>query len=41
MRVQGITFIEIGILTGLGTGNAYNAWKRWADAEETNQTRRA
>ena len=31
MREQGVTWPEIGRITGLGTGNAYNVWKRWVD----------
>ncbi len=32
MRARGVTWPEIGRVTGLGTGNAYNVWKRWCDA---------
>jgi DNA invertase Pin-like site-specific DNA recombinase len=32
LRARGVTWPEIGRLTGLGTGNAYNVWKRWAGA---------
>ena len=41
MRDQGITWTEIGLRTGLGTGNAYNAWKRWFDAQKNCQTHSA
>jgi hypothetical protein len=33
MRERGMTWAEIGLSTGLGTGNAYNVWKRWTDAQ--------
>jgi hypothetical protein len=32
MRARGVTWPEIGRVTGLGTGNAYKAWKRWTEA---------
>ena len=32
MRAQKMTWKEIGKITGLGTGNAHNAWKRWMEA---------
>jgi hypothetical protein len=32
MRKQGMTWEQIGRVTGLGTGNAYNVWKRYVDA---------
>jgi DNA invertase Pin-like site-specific DNA recombinase len=32
MRADGKTWEEIGRVTGLGTGNAYNVWKRWSGA---------
>ena len=32
MRARRVTWPEIGRVTGLGTGNAYNVWKRWRDA---------
>jgi hypothetical protein len=33
MRARGVTWPEIGQITGLGTGNTYNVWKRWVDAQ--------
>jgi DNA invertase Pin-like site-specific DNA recombinase len=32
LRARGVTWAEIGRVTGLGTGNAHNVWRRWADA---------
>jgi len=34
MRSEGVPWRTIGELTGLGSGNAYNAWKRYVDAQE-------
>ncbi len=33
MRARDMTWVEIGDITGLGTGNAYNVWKRWVDSQ--------
>jgi site-specific DNA recombinase len=33
MRAQGMIWSEIGRITGVGTGTAYNVWKRWTDAQ--------
>jgi cell division septum initiation protein DivIVA len=33
MRLKGVAWNEIGRLTGLGTGNAWTAWKRYTDAQ--------
>lgn len=32
MRREGVPWNKIGAVTGLGTGNAYTAWKRYHDA---------
>lgn len=37
MRARGMTWIEIDRVTQLGIGNAYNVWKRWADAQPGRQ----
>lgn len=37
MRERGMTWPEIGRITGLGTGNVYNVWKRWVNAETPGQ----
>jgi site-specific DNA recombinase len=34
MRAGRMTWEEIGRVTGLGTGNAHNVWKRWTDAQK-------
>ena len=41
MRSRGVTWPEIGRITGLGSGNAYNVWKRWADAHQEEDRDRA
>ena len=41
LRDQGVTWPEIGRVTGVGTGNSYNIWKRWSDAQPTLNTDRA
>jgi len=41
LRDQSVTWPEIGRVTGVGTGNAYNIWKRWSDAQLTRSTDRA
>ena len=38
MRDRGMKWAEICSRTGLGTGNAYNIWKRWSDAQPTRST---
>jgi hypothetical protein len=37
LRGQDVTWLEIGLLTGVGSGNAYNIWKRWIDALPANR----
>lgn len=37
MRARKMTWSEIGRITKLGTGNAYNTWKRWVDAQKETQ----
>ena len=37
LRQQGVTWAEIEARTGLKTGNAYNALKRWNDAQAAKQ----
>ena len=34
MRAQGVAWRKIGEVTGLGSGNAHNAWKRYTDAQK-------
>jgi DNA invertase Pin-like site-specific DNA recombinase len=34
MRAQGVKWERIGEISGLGTGNAHNAWKRWTDVQK-------
>ena len=35
MRAQGVKWKRIGEISGLRVGNAYDAWKRWTDAQKT------
>jgi hypothetical protein len=41
MRDRGVSWAEIGRVTGVGTGNAHNIWKRWSDSQRVNCTGRA
>jgi hypothetical protein len=41
MREGGMTWPAIGVETGLGTGNAFNVWKRWLDAQPERRLDRA
>lgn len=41
MRRNGQTWPQIGVITGLGSGNAYNVWKRWRDAQPGGEGRDA
>jgi hypothetical protein len=35
LREQGVPWIEIARITGLGAGNAWTAWRRWmADGDD-------
>jgi hypothetical protein len=41
LRSQGLGWKEIGRLTGVGTGNAHNVWKRWTNAQAIDRNGRA
>jgi hypothetical protein len=38
MRARGVSWAEIGQVTGVGTGNAHTIWKRWNDSPRVDHT---